>query len=496
MSSVDCQSPANAALAFANQFLLARAAVDLSRLEGWVEKTIGAHWRLLAHPRLELVQGVSGAVEVTGLGNLYDVSAPERDNAAVVQHIADDLDAAEVPFERIEALVDGLSGRWILIVSQGATTRLYHDACGLKPVFYTTGSPDQRTIVSQPGLLDHLGIIARDTAMAARFESLPNTGGWPANTLPFPGVAQLLPNHYLEIDTGVAERYWPRQDLVPREVESAADDMIGLISNSITAHANRWPVAFSATGGIDSRMIIACCPEEIRKTAKFYTFVSEKTKSFDKWTPKKIAKILGLDYATAAIYFDEDVAKYLSINTGHMYFDRAAPNVTSQAAAVGGRVYCSGLCGEVFRCFYFTDGAHPASLDARRLQEIARFGGNDVVDHEFSRWLDAFPEVDNLLALDLFYWENRLGGWSAMGSVYKEAILEVSPPMNSRRILEIALSVPVAYRCEPYVLPQRIVEKACPAIASVPYNKVRFGAREHMAQMPLPWRVKKRFGWT
>lgn len=433
-----------------------------------------------------------GEWQLVVLGNLYDPDNQAYSNRDIVKALAQDLLQENGGYETVEHALSRLAGRWVLIVGSPSTTRIYHDACGLKSVFYTMGSSQERVVASQPALIEDIGSTVRDLNIVDQIEQGSNWGCWPVNVTPYLNVAQLIPNHWLDLDTGRTGRYWPTSTVQERPLKDVASEMADMISKTIGAMASRDKLTFSVTGGIDSRMLIACCPEAVRRQSTFFTIKTKTTPGYDISIPKRIEKMADLDYRVFSPEPSPVPTEVLHANVGSMILYESVAGTHAQAEAVGDQVHCIGITSEVFRCRYYSDGIHPVELDAAELTRRAGFGTNPLAISGAARWLESFPEDAGIPLLDLFHWECRLGVWGSCLLTFRETLIEQIPPFNSRRLLELGLSAPVLDRCEPYRLARAIIESGFPALNSLPHNPEPFGRlRAAGRAAPLPWRIKK-----
>ena len=110
-----------------------------------------------------------------------------------------------------------------MIATLGVETRIYHDAAGLKPVFYCGTPRDGLSIASQPALLEAIGVSEQDIYVRREYEKYAPRASWPVHAIPYRGVRQLLPNHTLDLQTGDAVRYWPQARIESLSMENCGE---------------------------------------------------------------------------------------------------------------------------------------------------------------------------------------------------------------------------------------------------------------------------------
>ncbi len=214
---------------FHGQFLLGPSFAD--HLEGWQRIAIDDRTKLTVHPELTTAQASDKEKSLTLLGCILDPNDPVASNADILARLLPSFSSIG---ELIEA-TGRFGGRWICIAMSGEGRFLFNDALGLRQVFYTnpadTGS---LWAMSQPGIAaEQLGLHLDPQATAfsesQTFRSDPEYR-WPAEASPFKGLKHLLPNHWLDLDTGTSHRYWPMEPLARVEPEAAIERLSRVVA--------------------------------------------------------------------------------------------------------------------------------------------------------------------------------------------------------------------------------------------------------------------------
>ena len=152
-------------LLFRRQFILGTE--FLSAPASWNRISVRERIRVTAHPDLPLSQERSDSRSVTLLGFALDPFEPASTDADIVKELLARLAPGAGFGHALERLHD-LGGRWVVILDDGREVRLFHDAMGLRQVFYTTAAADSGFwVASQPSLLaEHLALIPDPDAVA------------------------------------------------------------------------------------------------------------------------------------------------------------------------------------------------------------------------------------------------------------------------------------------------------------------------------------------
>ncbi len=318
---------------FGKQFLIHRDYSIPRAFSEWKKLELVDGYILETHPDLAISAASSNDNQVIVLGDIFDPSAPEKTNEQIVETLLQRCSS----FSDLEAFVAPLGGRWILATTMYGKTRLYHDAMGLKPIFYMQS--DRGLLVgSQPVLLEAIGATEFDPTLGEIFTNYdhPPTH-WPINTIPYKGVTQLLPNHTLNLQTGSIERYWPKNPLNPLSEEQAAKGMCSLLTGLIKAMVHRGECVIPLSGGYDSRLLLACA-KPVWDKIKFITLTGTHLPHHDLSIPRKITKRFGLDYTVFETAKDNNYAQALLENVGNMYSDLSLLGIKAECMAIGDRM--------------------------------------------------------------------------------------------------------------------------------------------------------------
>jgi len=111
------------------------------------------------------------------------------------------------------------------------------------------------------------------------------------------------------------------------------------------------------------------------------------------------------------------------------------------------------------------------------LADVSGFRRNNLAVPGLERWMSELPDGWTSRRLDLLYWEQRLGVWASAHLAFKEALFDVSPPMNNRSILSAGLSAPGDTRCKPYHLAREVIRRGDPRLLDIPFNQDRVHIR-------------------
>ena len=177
----------------------------MERFSHWKRISIGTTFCVTAHPDLGTCQISDNGHSVTLLGFILDPNNPAATDLDIISgllshfQLNDDLDAV------VETTYT-FGGRWILILDNGREARLFHDAAGLRQVFYTRfPSAETNWCASDPGVIAGMLGLSEDHDAHAFITSLQTVQqrtlvARRQFTVHDP-IRRLLPNHYLDLHT-------------------------------------------------------------------------------------------------------------------------------------------------------------------------------------------------------------------------------------------------------------------------------------------------------
>jgi hypothetical protein len=456
-------------LQFAKQFFLADQPIKNVTFSHWHHATLFNQLNLYVHPELLYTTEQSNKGELTLLGTIIDPKNPCYDNKAIVTELLASISC----FTEFEKRLNRLGGRWLLIANTHDDSRIYHDAAGLKPVFYMETTEGLKIMASQPALLAALNFTVIDQVLVNRFKAFPNSQSWPLAVIPYKNVKQLLPNHYLKIENLTPYRFWPKSKRKFTNLEQVAREINKLLQGSVKALTNRNACIMSLTGGYDSRMLFSTTVNN-KDNISFFTITSSFTPKFDIDIPTKIAKQYALDHSFSPQQelstTDQKIIGILSENVGQMYLDRSMKNINFYAKMIAQRTHLPGSVSEIGRCYYFPYGKRLSKLTGESLARYCGFKGNPDAIHAYQHWFTSLPLDMPYDPLDLLYWEHRLGVWGSSGLTYREALIEQIPPMNNREFMALCLSVPIKDRLAPHKLIQQVIALNQHDLLNLPFN--------------------------
>ena len=445
-------------------------------LNHWPHKSFD-QFQIYVHPDLELNLIENRITKFALIGYMIDPRYPERSNTEILN----DMIKFANSFESVSEYLYSLSGRFVLVVNISGKTSIFHDPCGLRSVYYSQYE-GKKYVGSQPSIFSHV-IPLTEGDMFFSYKNSEYRNGhsehWtPSGCSLYENIQQLIPNHYLCIQSLKQIRYWPNRKLQERKLDDVIYETSELLTRLMQAGNVRFNLALALTAGIDSRMLLGAC-KKIAKNIFFVTLLCRKLRpdSADIQIPRKILKKAGYRHHLI------DCRKNIDVLFSGIYRSNVSNSREDLENLVHGmfgqypqnRVFVLGNISEISRCFYYKSGKHPPIYSVKQLIELED-GWKELnfVCDQLSDWYSEIQEIVNVSGidiLDLFYWEHRMGSWLSQSQLEYDIVLESYTPFNHRGLLEAMLGVPQCYRCAPdYILQKKIATVLWPEIMEQPVN--------------------------
>ncbi|HEB87036.1 MAG TPA: hypothetical protein ENI68_08495 [Gammaproteobacteria bacterium] len=451
----------------------------------WQQLGVGETFHLIAHSDLNVEQVERDPVSITVIGYLLDPRHPHASNADILDKLITSIEQGGDLFE----IVAPLGGRWVLLVNDRQSTRLLGDATGLRQVFYADKrQTGELWCASQPGhIAKALNLEMDPDALdfIEWFQSQSPESWWPGDSSPYREVRRLLPNRYLELQTGEVHRFWPRESFPGRSLDDAVGGIAETLTGMMQSAANRFDLAVAMSAGWDSRLMLAAC-QPIARELSYYT----ARRPDMAWThmdvriPERLLVKLELphDIIEHGTEVTPEFAGVFNSNMPFAHPTRLAPLQSELNYYGRKKVGVTGNVSEVVRCYY----RRPEPTQTITAEYLMTATG---MEHPFARkyfaaWLDDAGDPHGYNMLDLFYWEQRTGSWFAHNCLeFDAAWQEIFIPFNNRQLLVDMLAVDEDLRKAPdFELYRQLMLALWPEVLCEPINPTakRKGIRRYL----------------
>lgn len=432
-------------------------------VRGW-KTNAWTDWVLALHPDTTMVTASAGDAKLAILGEVFNPFTKEFD----AQVIADDLCRRASSTDQFLALLDELSGRFVVLVKAGLRSEwfVYNDAFSARSIYYNA---------QEPGVLaSHAALLAELTADPVDFNVLAFTQS-PAyqkrDVKYLPGVRTLYQNifycpanHRLRPSRSQPERYWPRA--MPAEAIGCSDLLIQYLdgyADYIRARHDRE--LFGLTGGLDSRTLLAPL---LAKKVPMTTFTLDRGdknggSSKDIVLASEMSAAAGIEHETLRIdypglkkaYFTEPM-QVLRQNTGFVrlnspYANCQLHNHFKDRFSGQSLSYSRGFGGELLRGFYQDKAGNIKDISPKSFSHAYDvLPGSGLVRDSFQHFIAAshYEDLQNIDPNDVFYWEHRMSGWGALAIAETDITACTYPGYNSRRLYQAFMVRPFVERTQ------------------------------------------------
>lgn len=463
-------------LLYCNQFVLGPACHDSPA--SWKRLKIGESFYLSAHPDLNIMQTRSDKRSITLIGFILDPGDPSAGDAAILEKLV------HLPGDGKELIKGTYSygGRWILIVNDGEEMTLFHDAVGLRQVFHTdVHCAGDLWCASQPGMIaKRLGVKMEADAIDFMDSYAFRTNQefrWPGDSTPFAEVKHLLPNHCLDLKTGMPARYWPDGPLSDVSVDEAVRRVSAILQGLLRAAANRFDLAVSLTAGLDSRIVLAASrPLADRIDYMTVRQIGMPDDHGDISMPLRLSSHLALNYemVKSSLLIDDDFLNIFKKNVpvAHYIYAPDAHAICKRYSRK--KVVVTGSTSEVSRSSFRALLGRPkyAPLTLVDFSDLQSMGKHPFAMRNYEKWRSGLGETYNIDLLNLFEWELDDGNWLAMCQMeFDIAWRDIFTPFNCRDLITCLLSVEDEYiRYPEYDVYRRLLRHMWPEVLDLPIN--------------------------
>jgi hypothetical protein len=427
---------------------------------------------------LSLCHRSAGNRSLTLIGYIVD---PDQVNATD----SDVVDKLLGKYSSIQELINAtfrFGGRWVLIAQDGNRRYLFNDPLGLRQAFYTdtVRTDNDLWVMSQAGTGAELLGLTMDPSSRDYMEWRMSQGHheymWPGTTSPFREILHLLPNHYLDINTGRCHRFWPREQLEQISFDEAIDRVADRMPRLLEAAANRFDLVLGLTAGIDSRLVLAAS----RAIRKRISYVSVRQAVMpadhaDLTVAANVLQKLGLRHeliiARPSMSPAFRLAYEKSVYLAHAHYGPDTEAILGHYGHTKAAVTGSGseICRANMRLGIPLLERRP-SPEFLAMQHIG--GLHPFTIQNVREWCETVPHCRGIELLDLFEWEQNSGNWLAMTQLeFSIAWREIFTPFNCRAVLTTLLAVPERYRMAPdYTIYNALISRLWPEVMAEPIN--------------------------
>ncbi len=443
---------------FRRQFLLTvKDDFDLP----WISKKI-LHLNLFYHPELEFTHLSEKEIEIYLLGFIFDYKNPEFSNQQVVNSFSG--------IHSFDAFIKHLaqySGHFVLILRLGKKIILMSDACGQYEIYYDT---TYSTFGSQPKLMSKVIPLKPHSSADAKefYQSSPEFKKqllFIGDTTHVENIKHLLPNHYIDIEDQSVTRYFPNTPIKPISIDEAVPIATERLHGFIKAASLRNKLVMGLTAGVDSRTLFL---SNLDVDCKYYVTRHPHMADdhYEIRIPQQVAKLFNKDFRAVTESPLSEHRKRLQEQSIDFPRHWNEPDKMYED-----HLLINGNLSEIARNGY----GRYTRVNVRMLASFRNFLGSNYAYHVYGDWMQKSSKTiaqNGYHILDLYYWEERMGNWTAKTKTEWNAMgKDIYSPFCSHDLLEILLSTPQKLR-DRYnnILYKSIFKSISPVAAKIPIN--------------------------
>ena len=424
---------------FRNQYLITNTSSS-NDIKGYKSSKVFGFY-LNVFPPLETNFCHHKETSVLQLGIVLDPYNPGHSNAEITANLAQRSPDLSSFLKQIETL----SGRYLFLFKNKTNFIAVGDACHFRQIFYGL-SEDNIVLTSSPKLfLEYFDLKLLNSPLKNEFTNSAafnkSEQSWFGNQSPDDRLKKLLPNHYLDLTSGSANRYKPKFTYKNKTEEERIFEASQILKGSYKALIHRnYNLIQPLTAGWDSRVLLAAT-KPWKANISYYVFNRKKESEIigqDVRIPLKLSKNIGLDFqAITPVRLRKSFIK--QFNKNHIY-PRVLPKTRNiqyhfDKHKNDNTININGNGAEILRCYY---GNHLGKINLNMLIYLSGFPNSKFVRNELTSWYKPakkYSEETGLDLLDLFYWEQRLGNWGALFPYEMDIAIEEISPFNNKSFL-------------------------------------------------------------
>ncbi len=350
-----------------------------------------------------------------------------------------------------------------MIYEDPARAALLHDSAGLRTVVHTLPAAGELWCATQTNLIaDQLGLVPDPRALdfwEALGKKIPkHIRAWPGAGTAYAELRALLPNHYLDLQSREAVRFFPRAPLEPISLEEGTQRIAAHLQGSLAAAHRRYSVYQQITAGLDSRTMLAASRPYRARTTYFTclwpTLEPGMTEAHrDIAVPMRLLPQLGLKHT---LYQCPDEVRDPAFAEAFAHTDtqpmsELMPTAHALAQLLpDDAMVINNNTGEIGRC-YLHPVEHPDTVSLATLCNMHWTGLQHhpyLVEH-LGAWLEGATAVcakHGYRLLDLFHWELKAGRRVARGFLHLDMAHDMFSPFACRQLSQFYLAVPEIHR--------------------------------------------------
>jgi hypothetical protein len=444
---------------------------------GWRHRRIG-EWRLVHHPTLPRIPVARWDGAEIGVLLGYPITEEGR----LLQ--AGDRFSSSQDGPAFRRDLETLGGRFVGVLLESQSPQALPDPFGtLSTVF----APELGTLASTPSLIPYGPETRYREALVRRLQLPASNAMYPFSLTPRHGIRRLLPNHALDLTRWESIRVWPEKRM---EGTTSLPEAVATVSRvartNIRGVSEAYPCYLPLTGGWDSRILLACSRRLDVDLVAYTLALPDYRASIDVEIARALARQARIPHQTVGWVppLESELEEWIFKTGWSAGEERGWQATTTMGQLDPRRVSLYGNIGDLtrgFHCFWWEDDQPDTPVIPERLAAECLCPDSLVCVGEAARWLAGLPDLTTHQVLDLFYTEQRMGGW---GGIWPYAEFRgpgfVLFPLCHREVLRSLMSLPPDIRASDQV-PRAVIQEEWPELLRWPVNQLPLVRRAQRA---------------
>lgn len=411
------------------------------------------------------------AVSVHAIGVMIDVLNFDLADDGICESLAVALES--MGWSAFYSRIKSVAGAYVIIIEYNGV-HVMLDAAGTVPAAYGVAKDQTTVLASHPRIVASLtgSAISSVATEWAGHPALTRGGAYmPGLLTEFEGVEIITPNQRFEMESRRMIRFYPDGDLPELEPRDIAEKVVPLLSGQLVQLTKNKSLAFSLSGGLDTRVTLAASFPVAQESLYFTYFTQTGILANDLAVATRLRDKFSLNHISFSL--NTRIPETLKVSMLHCEGMLRATGTNYQIAShIGTKLHVRSNTAEVARGFYLKNPANiPNVFNSRKLSRLFRNATVDQFHPHFDSFVaktNFYPDrLFNLHYSDIFYWEHRLPG--NYGAIYRSGrpYFETYMIYNCRLILEWMLSTSIENRRNAKVMFE-IMKIAWPEVLEVP----------------------------
>jgi hypothetical protein len=395
-------------------------------------------FHLYYHDELSFTEQKTESGHFILLGDLFSYSEPAVQNNEILFRIAAVKTKNEL-FEKVYPFY----GEYVLIACINNELVIFNDPCAQNEIYYNNAFTCFASQIKLMQKVFDLEISSHPLINAYySSEEFNQKKYFVLDTTPYERIMHLQPNHFLDVDFKSCERFFPLEKLKEKSIDDVAKLAAKMLKGYLEAIAYRSRnLKLPVTAGYDSRVLFLASLD-----LECQYFISQHEgmdkEHYDITIAKRITKLYN---KPLLIQRDRDIEKEPINDCREKAIDfPRIPIIKNEF--LENSILINGNISEIARNFY----GDFKTTSARKLAFLNNYFDHPFVIKCYENWMKKNKktiEDKGYHYLDIFYWEEKMGNWTAKAKTEAKASgYEMLSPYNSRMLLELMLTVDRKYR--------------------------------------------------